>query len=179
MRNEPTHRRDFKWSAASRVFTFFTLLLSVTATPRAGALHPPAGTPTVTYSYPHAPDEPGWDGAFQDPRGTKLVDGVAGGNARHSVIWAATTDERFVDVDLGSAAVLDRVVVQSFKHYTGRDFQLDHVRLYLTDGTREQASKFLGEQRGYKLADRQGMRDFVFRDAPGAGAALPHRVAKR
>ena len=154
------------WSATRQVFAFFTLLLLATATSRAVTLQPPADTPTMTYSYPHAPDEPGWDGAFQDPHGTKLVDGVAGGNARHSVIWAATTDERFIDVDLDSAVVLDRVVVQSYKHYTGRDFQLDHVRLYLADGTQEKAGKLLGEQRGYKVADKQGMRDFVFAMPP-------------
>ncbi len=56
------------------------------------------GAGAVTYSYPHPPDEPGWDGAFRDSGRTKLFDGVAGGGARHSVIWAATTDERFVDM---------------------------------------------------------------------------------
>ena len=150
----------------NNVFPLFVLLLSATAAPRAVALEPPAGTPTVSYSYPHAPDEPGWDGKFQDPDGTKLADGVAGGNARHSVIWAPTTDERLVDVDLGGAVVLDRVVVQSYKHYTGRDFQLDHVRLYLADGAGEKAGKLLGEQQGYKVADKQGMRDFVFAMPP-------------
>ena len=120
------------------------------------------GADTVTYSYPHPPDEPGWDGAFRDPDGTKLFDGVAAGGARHSVIWAATTDERFVDVDLGSAVVLDRVVVRSYKHYSGRDFQLDNVRLYVSDMAQDQAWKLLGEQPGYKVADEKGIREFTF-----------------
>ena len=84
------------------------------------------------------------------------------------MIWAATTDERFIDVELGSAVVLDRVVIQSYKHYTGRDFQLDHVRFYLAGGAEEKGSKILGEQRGYKVADKQGMRDFAFAMPPKA-----------
>lgn len=143
-----------------------SLLLGATAAPCTFAEKPPSATPAVSYSYPHAPDEPGWDKAFQDPKRTKLVDGVAGGNARYSVIWAATTDERFIDVDLGKAVVLDRVVVQSYKHYTGRDFQLDHVRLHLVDGTEWEPGKLLGEQRGYQVADAKGIRDFVFAMPP-------------
>jgi len=142
------------------------LLLCAMAAPRALAQKPPPSIPAVTYSYPHAPDEPGWDGAFQDPKRAKLLDGVAGGNARHSVIWAPTTDERFIDVELSDAVVLDRVVVQSYKHYAGRDFQLDHVRLYLADGTEGQPGKLLGEQRGYQVADAKGIRDFVFAMPP-------------
>jgi len=75
-----------RWRAPRHVFALLTLLLCATAASHAFALKPAAGAPTVTCSYPHAPDEPGWDGAFQDPGGTKLVDGVAGGNARHSVM---------------------------------------------------------------------------------------------
>jgi len=130
-----------------------------------------AGTAVVTYSYAHPPDEPGWDGAFRDPDKTKLFDGVAGGAARHSVIWAATTDERVVDVDLGSAVALDRVVVRSYKHYTGRDFQLDSIRLYEPDTAKESAWKLLAEQRGYTVADEQGIRDVVF--------AMPPRPLRR
>ena len=152
--------------AARQVCAFFTLIACATATLRAVAQPPTADSPTVTYSYPHAPDEPHWNGAFQDPSQTKLIDGIASGNARHSVTWAATTDERYVDVEIGNALVLDRVVVQSYKHYTGRDFQLDHVRLYLADGTEQKASKLLAEQRGYKLADKQGTRDIVFTMPP-------------
>ena len=104
---------------------------------------------------------------FQDPKRTKLLDAVAAGGAKHSVIWAATTDERFVDVDLGKAVALDRIVVRSYKHYTGRDFQLDKVRLYLRDAEHERAWKLLAEQTGYAMADEKGIRDFVF--------ALPER----
>ena len=125
----------------------------------------------VTYSYTHAPDEPGWDGVFRDPNRTKLLDGVAGGKAQHSVIWAATTDERFIDVDLGSAVALDRVVVRSYKHYTGRDFQIDDIRLYLSDTAKERTWKQFGEQRGYAAADEQGIRDFTF--------AMPEKPLRR
>ena len=144
------------------LLTFLAALLCAVPASMAATERPAAGKPAVAYSYPHPPDEPGWNGAFQDPHKTKLADGVAGGNARHGVIWAATTDERFVDVDLGGAVVLDRVVLHSYKHYTGRDFQLDHVRLYLTDAAGEETWKLLGEQRGYQRADEQGIREFVF-----------------
>ncbi len=116
----------------------------------------------VTYSYPVPPDEPGWDGKFQDPAHAKLLDGHAGGNSRYSVIWAATTEERFVDVDLGRPVALDRVVVKSYKHYTERDFQLDHVRLYLTEGGPEGPWRLQAEQAGYTLMDEKGIREFAF-----------------
>ena len=116
----------------------------------------------VTYSYPVPPDEENWEGQFQDPEHTKLLDGRPGGGARYSVIWAATTEERFVDVDLGEPMRLDRVAVRSYKHYTGRDFQLDHVRLYLTDDGPEGPWRLLGEQAGYALADEKGIREFAF-----------------
>ena len=143
-------------------------MLSATLAPHVIARQTKASTSGMTYSYPHPPDEPGWSGAFQDPQRTKLLDGVGGGNAQHCVIWAATNDERFIDVDLGSAVTLDRIVVESYKHYTGRDFQLDHVRLYLTEDANEQAWKLLGEQPGYKVADKQGLRDFTFAMSPKA-----------
>ena len=127
------------WSAARQVVSLFVLLLLATATPRGVAQQPPADTATVTYSYPHPPDEPGWNGAFQDPDGTKLVDGIASGNARHSVIWAATTDERFIDVELGSAVVLEKAgrlldelrdeIVSDLEEYErrGLDFHTDSI----------------------------------------------------
>jgi len=116
----------------------------------------------VSYSYPIPPDEEGWERQFQDPEHAKLLDGRPGGGARYSVIWAATTEERFVDVDLGQPVQLDRVVVKSYKHYTGRDFQLDHVRLYLSEGGAEGPWRLLGEQDGYALTDEKGIREFAF-----------------
>ena len=137
------------------ILVIATLLLSVAVTCGRAA-------DTVTYSYPLPPDEQHWNGAFQDPGGKKLLDGVAAGGAAHSVIWAATTDERFVDVDLGDAVVLDRVVVHIYKHYSGRDFQLDKVRLYVPDGAKDLAWKLLAEQPGYKVADEKGTCQFAF-----------------
>jgi len=92
------------------ILVIATLLLSVAVTCGRAA-------DTVTYSYPLPPDEQHWNGAFQDPGGKKLLDGVAAGGAAHSVIWAATTDERFVDVDLGDAVVLDRGAISNSTRY--------------------------------------------------------------
>jgi len=124
-----------------------------------------ADTPEVRYSYPYPPDETNWDGVFRDPNHEKLVDGRSAGNARYSVIWAPTTEERFVDVDLGQEVELDRVVLRSYKHYTGRDFQLDHVRLYLTEGLPEGPWKLYAEQDGYTMDEEKGIREFEF-DVP-------------
>ena len=121
--------------------------------------------PVVSVSYPHPPDETNWKGLFNDPNNEKLIDGHSGGNASHSVIWAPTTEERLIDVDLGQPIELDRMVLRSYKHYTGRDFQLDHVRLYLTDGDPAGPWTLAGEQRGYKMDEDKGTREFEF-DAP-------------
>ena len=116
----------------------------------------------IAVTYPHPPDETNWDGQFNDPEGTKLIDGRSAGNASYSVIWAPTTEERFIDVDLGQEVELDRVVLRSYKHYTGRDFQLDHVRLYLSDGRPEGPWQLVAEQDGYKMDEEKGTREFVF-----------------
>ncbi|MFW6155921.1 MAG: glycoside hydrolase domain-containing protein [Armatimonadota bacterium] len=122
-------------------------------------------TPEISVSYPHPPDETNWDGQFHDPENTKLIDGRPAGNAKYSVIWAPTTVERFIDVDLGQAVELDRMVLHSYKHYTGRDFQLDHVRLYLTEGGPEGPWELYAEQEGYRMDEEKGTRTFEF-DAP-------------
>jgi len=124
-----------------------------------------AERPQVSVSYPHPPDETNWNGQFHDPNGEKLIDGHSAGNAQYSVIWAPTTEERFIDVDLGQEVLLDRVVLRSYKHYTGRDFQLDHVRLYLTAGAPEGPWELADEQSGYTMDEEKGTREFEF-DAP-------------
>lgn len=117
--------------------------------------------PKVTYSYPHPPDATGWNGQFQDPENKKLLDSRPAGGAAYSVIWEPTTEERFIDVDLGSEVALDRVVVHSYKHYTGRDFQLDHVRLYLTDGDPAGPWNLETEATGYKMDEDKGTREIA------------------
>ena len=121
-----------------------------------------ADGPVVSVSYPHPPDETNWNGQFHDPNGEKLVDGHSAGNAKYSVIWAPTTEELFIDVDLGQDVLLDRVVLRSYKHYTGRDFQLDHIRLYLTAGDPAGPWELAGEQSGYTMDAEKGTREYVF-----------------
>jgi len=135
-------------------------LLSLLSVP--AALAQDDAVPELSYSYPHPPDAAGWDGQFQDPENAKLLDSHPAGNARYSVIWEPTTEERFIDVDLGQAIALDRVVLSSYKHYTGRDFQLDHIRLYLTEGGPEGPWTLAVEQSGYKLAEEKGTREYAF-----------------
>lgn len=121
-----------------------------------------AEEPRVRISYPHPPDETNWEGQFHDPNNDKLVDGRSSGGASYSVIWAPTTEERFIDVDLGQEVLLDRVVLRSYKHYTGQDFQLDHVRLYLTEAAPEGPWELYAEQEGYKMDEERGTREYVF-----------------
>jgi hypothetical protein len=141
--------------------TLFALVIGILAVCACGSQAQPAEA-GMSYTYPHPPDEEGWDGQFQDPQCSKLFDGSAAGGAAHSVIWSATTQERFIDLDMGEPVALDRIVVKSYKHYTGRDFQFDHVRVYLSETGQDGTWALLGEQQGYKLADEKGMRDFVF-----------------
>lgn len=145
-----------------QINTLSVLIAAAIALSAVWAFAQDAETPEISVTYPHPPDETNWNGQFHDPNNTKLIDGRPAGNASYSVIWAPTTEERFIDVDLGGEVVLDRVALFSYKHYTGRDFQLDHVRLYLTEGGPEGPWELFAEQQGYKMDEERGTREFSF-----------------
>jgi len=145
-----------------QINTLSVLIAAAIALSAVWAFAQEAETPEISVTYPHPPDETNWNGQFHDPDNTKLIDGRPAGNASYSVIWAPTTEERFIDVDLGGEVVLDRVALFSYKHYTGRDFQLDHVRLYLTEGGPEGPWELFAEQQGYTMDEERGTREFSF-----------------